>query len=145
MMTSKGIAVTRADDIEDIRQLTYKYFWGWDVDDVDAATEVFTADGFNDETALGASKIQGHAALRAHFAKLRPTITHSFHMVGNHIIEFDDDDHAHGTNCFDGVAVLRDGTQVSGKHAFVDTYVRTESGWRISTRTARTLTPVPQS
>ena len=133
--------MTRADDIEDIRQLTYKYFWGWDIDDVDVATEVFTVDGTHDETALGSYKVRGHDELRANFAKYRPTMTHSFHMVGNHIIELDDTDHAHGTSYFDGVAVLRDGTEVSGKHAFVDTYVRTDAGWRIATRTVRTLTP----
>lgn len=134
--------MTRADDLEDIRQLTYKYFWGWDVGDVDAATEVFTPDGVNDETNLGSYLVRGHAELRANFLKMRPSLSHSFHMVGNHIIEFDDADHAHGSNYFDGVAVLTDGTQLFGKHAFVDTYVRTDEGWRIATRSVRLLTPL---
>ncbi|WP_051183140.1 nuclear transport factor 2 family protein [Nocardia vinacea] len=137
--------MARADDIEEIRQLTYKYFWGWDVDDIDAATEVFTPDGVNDESRLGSYVVRGHAELRANFAKYRPMMTHSFHLVGNHIIEFDDDDHAHGTNYFDGVAVLQDGSEIGGKHYFADTYVRTAAGWRIATRIVHPLMPIPGS
>lgn len=54
-----------------------------------------------------------------------------------------DDDHAHGTNVQDGVAVLHDGSHLAGKHFFEDEYVRTENGWRIAKRVAFGLIPDP--
>lgn len=135
--------MSRADDVEEIRQLTHKYFFAWDIDDIDMATNVFTEDGVNDESSLGVPYVvRGHAQLRSNYEEIRPTMTHSFHMVGGHIIDFDDDDHAHGTNVFDGVAILVGGQEVSGKHYFADTYVRTPEGWRIATRKAHTLMPL---
>jgi hypothetical protein len=131
----------RMEDIEEIRQLSYKYFLGWDVGDVEVMVNVFTKDGINDQSINGSFALRGHDALREHFNEWRPSMTHSFHMVGNHIIEFDDDDHAHGTNTQDGIAVMNDGQKLTGKHYFSDEYVRTPEGWRISKRVALELVP----
>jgi SnoaL-like domain len=133
--------MARIDDIEEIRQLSYKYFWGWDADEVEVMINVFTEDGVNDQTRNGSFIVKGHDELRKHFNEWRPAMAHVFHMVGNHIIEFDDDDHAHGTNCQDGIAVMKDGSRLSGKHYFSDEYVRTPKGWRISKRVALELLP----
>lgn len=134
--------MSKIDDIEAIRRLTYQHFWGWDVGDVDAAIDVFTTDAVNDQTEIGSFVLRGQEELRAHFNEWRPLMTHSFHMVGNHIIDFDDEDHAHGINCQDGVAVMAaDGAHLAGKHYFEDTYVRTSDGWRIATRRAFGLMP----
>lgn len=133
--------MSRADDIEAIRRLTHVFFWGWDTGDVDAATNVFTQDGINDESRVGSYVVRGHVALRQNFEALQPSFTHAFHVVGNHIIDFDDEDHAHGTSSFDGSGVLVDGRVARARHYFFDTYVRQADGWRIKTRTAHPLTP----
>ena len=83
--------IDRLESIEEIRQLVSKYSLSLDMRDLDAHVNLFAED----------IRVSQDATGRAHLKKwlddtLRLQFTGTSHHVGNHIIEFDDPDHAHG-------------------------------------------------
>lgn len=83
--------IDRLESIEEIRQLVSKYSLSLDMRDLDAHVNLFAEDIRVSRDAIG----------RAHLKQwlddtLRLQFTGTSHHVGNHIIEFDDPDHAHG-------------------------------------------------
>jgi len=81
----------RMESVEAIRQLAARYCLALDMRALDALVNLFPADVrvSRDET--------GRLALRKWFDEtLRVQFTGTAHFTGNHIIEFDDADHAHG-------------------------------------------------
>ena len=83
--------IDRLESLEDIRQLVAKYSLSLDMRDMDAHVNLFAED-------IRVSRdMVGRAALKAWLDDtLRLQFTGTSHHVGNHIIEFDDADHAHG-------------------------------------------------
>jgi uncharacterized protein (TIGR02246 family) len=76
---------------DEIRQLVARYCLALDMRDLDALAGLFPAD-----VRVGKDQT-GRAALRAWFDQsLREQFTGTAHVTGNHIVEFDDADHAHG-------------------------------------------------
>lgn len=137
-----SVKIERLVAIEEIRQLCYRYAWGWDTGDLDMVLGVFTADAVWDESEAGIEKCTGHAEIRDAFDRLRPLISGgAMHPVTNHMIDFIDDDHATATCYFMGDARTPDGGKASAHGAFEDRYVRREGRWRISSRRARMLLP----
>jgi len=91
MDTDLAARLDRLESLDEIRQLAGKYALALDMRDLDALCGLFPADVrvSRDES--------GRAALREWFdATLRERFTGTAHVTGNHIIEFDDQDHAHG-------------------------------------------------
>jgi len=90
-MVSLEARVDRLESIDEIRQLVSKYALSLDMRDLDAHVNLFAAD-------IRISRDQtGRAALKAWLDDtLRLQFTGTSHHIGNHIIEFDDPDHAHG-------------------------------------------------
>jgi ketosteroid isomerase-like protein len=82
--------IDRLDSTEQIRQLAYKYGLAVDMRDLDAIVSLHV----EDVRAKGIG--QGRQALKQHFDKVLRGFTSSSHMVGNHVIEFEDPDHAIG-------------------------------------------------
>ncbi|HEX7096415.1 MAG TPA: nuclear transport factor 2 family protein [Acidimicrobiales bacterium] len=83
--------IDRLESLDEIRQLVARYALALDMRDLDALVNLFPADVrvSRDET--------GRVALRRWFDEtLRSQFTGTAHVTGNHIIEFDDSDHAHG-------------------------------------------------
>ena len=83
--------IDRLESLEEIRQLVSKYSLSLDMRDLDAHVNLFAED----------IRVSQDATGRAHLKKwlddtLRLQFTGTSHHVGNHIIEFDDPDHAHG-------------------------------------------------
>lgn len=83
--------IDRLESLEEIRQLASKYSLSLDMRDLDAHVNLFAED----------IRVSRDAVGRAHLKKwlddtLRLQFTGTSHHVGNHIIEFDDADHAHG-------------------------------------------------
>jgi len=83
--------IDRLESIEEIRQLVSKYSLSLDMRDLDAHVNLFAED----------IRVSSDATGRAHLKHwlddtLRLQFTGTSHHVGNHIIEFDDPDHAHG-------------------------------------------------
>lgn len=81
----------RMESTDEIRQLVAKYALALDMRDMDALVNLFC-----DDIQVSRDK-KGRRALRAWFDQtLRERFTGTAHVTGNHIIEFDDGDHAHG-------------------------------------------------
>ena len=83
--------IDRLESLEEIRQLVSKYSLSLDMRDLDAHVNLFAED----------IRVSQDTTGRAHLKKwqddtLRLQFTGTSHHVGNHIIEFDDPDHAHG-------------------------------------------------
>ena len=83
--------IDRLESLEEIRQLVSKYSLSLDMRDLDAHVNLFAED----------IRVSQDATGRAHLKKwlddtLRLQFTGTSHHVGNHIIEFDDPDHAYG-------------------------------------------------
>lgn len=83
--------IDRLESIEEIRQLVAKYSLSLDMRDLDAHVNLFAAD----------IRVSREHSGRAHLKRwlddtLRLQFSGTSHHTGNHIIEFDDADHAHG-------------------------------------------------
>ncbi len=83
--------IDRLEALDEIRQLAAKYSLSLDMRDLDAHVNLFAAD-------VRVSKEKsGRAELKLWLdATLRNQFTGTSHHIGNHVIEFDDADHAHG-------------------------------------------------
>jgi hypothetical protein len=83
--------IDRLESLDAIRQLVSKYALSLDMRDVDAHVNLFAEDIRVSRNAAGrpALKIWLDQMMRDQF-------TGTSHHIGNHIIEFDDPDHAHG-------------------------------------------------
>lgn len=83
--------IDRLESLDEIRQLAAKYSLSLDMRDLDAHVNLFAAD----------IRVSREKTGRSHLKRwlddtLRLQFTGTSHHVGNHIIEFDDPDHAHG-------------------------------------------------
>ena len=98
--------IERLEALDEIRQLVAKYSLSLDMRDLDAHVNLFAAD-------IRVSREQtGRAYLKQWLDDtLRQQFTGTSHHIGNHVIEFDDPEHAHGvvyskneheTPCADG-------------------------------------------
>jgi hypothetical protein len=98
--------IERLESLDEIRQLPAKYSLSLDMRDMDAHVNLFAPD----------IRVSRDKVGRAHLKRwlddtLRLQFTGTSHHIGNHIIEFDDPEHAHGvvyskneheTPCADG-------------------------------------------
>ena len=83
--------VDRLESLDEIRQLAAKYSLSLDMRDLDAHVNLFAAD----------IRVSREQVGREHLKRwlddtLRLQFTGTSHHIGNHIIEFEDADHAHG-------------------------------------------------
>ena len=90
-MPSLEERIERLESIDEIRQLVSKYSLSLDMRDLDAHVNLFAED----------IRVSRELTGRAHLKRwlddtLRLQFTGTSHHIGNHIIEFDDPDHAHG-------------------------------------------------
>ena len=115
----------RAADRDEIRQLAYRYAWTLDVRDGDGMAELFTSEVREKNRERFESSMRGVG------------VTVLF--VGNHLIDFDGPDDAHGlVYCrgyiqpldFDG----SDGRFVEQAILYRDTYRREDGAWRFVRR-----------
>ena len=112
------------ESLASIRQLPYRYALALDSRDMDALVELFVPDVRvgRDET--------GRAALHAWFTRTMRVPHTSIHFVGNHIIDFDDADHAHGiVYCRDELERPDSGEWEIGMLQYWDSYVRVDGEW----------------
>lgn len=82
--------VDRIESLDAIRQLASKYSLAIDVRDLDALVALYVP-----QVKVGRGA-QGRGALRDVFERVLRGFTTSSHQVQNHVIEFDDADHAQG-------------------------------------------------
>ena len=120
--------IDRLESLDEIRQLAAKYSLSLDMRDLDAHVNLFAPDIRVSREQTGRSHLKRWLddTLRLQFAG-------TSHHIGNHIIEFDDPDHAHGvvyskneheTPCDDG------GTEwVIMQMLYWDNYQRIDGRW----------------
>ena len=120
-------ALQRLLDRDEIRQLAHRYAVALDARDLDALVELFV-----DDVQVGRGK-RGHAALRDDFDRQLRAIGVTILFVGNHVIDFDGPDAAHGVvYC---KAEIQEGD--SWNHQAIqyhDSYARRNGHWRILRR-----------
>jgi SnoaL-like domain len=83
--------VDRLESLDGIRQLPAKYSLSLDMRDLDAHVNLFAPDIRVSRDKVGRSHLK-----RWLDDTLRGQFTGTSHHIGNHVIEFDDPDHAHG-------------------------------------------------
>jgi hypothetical protein len=111
-----------------IRQLAVRYALGVDSKDFDSLVALFVPD-----VRVGRDK-HGREALKKWFAAVLADIDASVHFVANHIVAFDDADHARGiVYCRDELG-RKDKTWEIGQLEYWDTYVRVDGEWCIERR-----------
>lgn len=119
--------IARLEAVEEIRQLVARYALALDSRDVTTLANLFVPDV---EVHSG---LHGREALAQWFDPiLRPYRT-TFHLIGNHLIEFDDDSHARGIlYCRPEHEV--DDLWVVMPVVYEDVYERTEGHWYFRSR-----------
>jgi SnoaL-like domain len=83
--------IDRLESLDEIRQLPAKYALSLDMRDLDAHVNLFAQDIRVSRDKVGRSHLK-----RWLDDTLRLQFTGTSHHIGNHVIEFDDPDHAHG-------------------------------------------------
>tara|TARA_R110001592_G_scaffold363372_1_gene686086 strand:- start:205816 stop:206439 length:624 start_codon:yes stop_codon:yes gene_type:complete len=83
--------IDRLESLDEIRQLPAKYALSLDMRDLDAHVNLFAQDIRVSREKVGRSHLK-----RWLDDTLRQQFTGTSHHIGNHVIEFDDADHAHG-------------------------------------------------
>jgi SnoaL-like domain len=121
------IRLRRLADRDEIRQLAYRYAWGLDSRDLDAAAELYAPDA-DSGAGLGVD------AMRARFSRSMSAVGVTVLFVGNHLIDFDSDDEAHGLVYCRGYIETRDGPHpgrfVEQAILYRDRYRRVEGAWK---------------
>ena len=118
---------------DEIRLLAYRYADALDRRDLDLLASLYRPDA-----RFGAHG-EGPEAARAFFAESLGEIGIAVLLVANHLVEFDDPDHARGTVWTHGF--IDDGPPEQGKEGFIqqlikydDRYVRVDGAWRFTRR-----------
>jgi hypothetical protein len=116
-----------------LRQLVEQYARGADTRDAELYADVFT-----DDAILHTNR--GDICGRTDLLKVAPRLGRykaTMHLVGNHYVTFDGDDHAHGL-AYCEASHMREVEGVDWVYVmrivYHDVYVREPRGWRISER-----------
>ena len=107
---------------EQIRQLASRYALAVDSRDLDALVELFV-----DDVQVGGDRF-GRDALREDFARQLREVGITILFVGNHVIDLDDDEHAHGVVYCKGE--IQDGERwITQAIQYRDRYQRRDGRW----------------
>jgi hypothetical protein len=117
-----ALRIGRLESLEQIRQLPSRYALALDMRDLDALAGLFPED-------VEVGKSRGRVALRAWFDRtLRQQFTGTAHHVGNHVIEFEDEEHARGV-VYSKNEHEAGAEWVIMQMMYVDDYERTDGRW----------------
>lgn len=120
--------IARLEALDEIRQLPAKYALCLDMRDMDAMVSLFPAD-----VRVGKDSV-GRESLRAYMDRtLRSPFTGTSHHIGGHIIEFDDQNHAHGIVYSKNEHETGD-EWVIMQMMYVDDYIRQDGRWYFARR-----------
>jgi hypothetical protein len=114
--------IDRLESLDAIRQLAHRYALAVDARNLDDLVELFVED-----VRVG-RHADGRRALRAWFDEALRKVETTIHLVANHVIDFDDADHARGVvYCRDEVE--RGATWEVGYIQYWDRYERRAGAW----------------
>ena len=115
-----------------IRQLAERYALAVDSKDLDRLATLFVEDVDNGRYGTG------RAGVKAFYVQSLRNFHCSMHLVGNHVIDFDDDDHAHGVvYCRAHHHVLEPEHWFDEALAYWDVYERVGDDWLFRRRRLR--------
>ena len=127
--TTPEARLDRMESLADIRQLPYRYALALDSRNMDALVDLFVPD-----VRVGRDE-SGRDALKRWFTKTMSRMKTSVHFVGNHIIDFDDADHAQGiVYCRDELERPEAKEWEIGMLQYWDSYVRVDGTWYFQRR-----------
>lgn len=107
-----------------IQQLPQRYGLAIDSRNMDDMVALFTPD-----VRVGREE-RGREALKRWYTETMRQYGASVHLVANHVIDFDDADHAHGVvYCHDELERTELDRWETGKLQYWDTYVRVDGEW----------------
>ncbi|MCU1374667.1 MAG: polyketide cyclase [Actinomycetia bacterium] len=113
-----------------IRQLVARYCVALERRDIDTLVELHDAD-VDTRSELG----RGRDAMRAYYERGMTAIGRSVHLVGTHLIELVDDDHATGVVYSQAHEERTDtGGWVVDTLCYLDDYVRGDGAWHFAAR-----------
>jgi hypothetical protein len=112
---------------EEIRQLASRYAVALDARDLDSLVSLFV-----DDVRVGRDQV-GHEALRASFSEQLRDLGVTILLVGNHVIDVLDDDHATGIVSCRGEIEMGEEWVVQAIQ-YHDTYERRDGRWRFVRR-----------
>lgn len=130
----------RATDIQKIINATLLYARGLDLADPQEALSAYTEDAYWDATAVGLKRFEGHEEILGFFTADAGAMAEQFHIMTNHIVEFDGPDTAHGTNYVFSEGTTKAGASIKAVALNRDTYRRVGDDWKISGRAISPLT-----
>jgi ketosteroid isomerase-like protein len=135
---SEGVSarIARLEAYEAIRQLAARYALAIDMRDIDALVGLFVDDGRNVFFTPDESGTPGGQALRARYNVTQRGYTNSLHTIHQHIIDLDDQDHAHGIVYARCEQEIEDHTWTLTAFQYWDRYERVEDRWLIAERRA---------
>jgi hypothetical protein len=114
----------RMESLAEIRQLPYRYAVALDSRNIDDLVALFVP-----EVRVGRDEY-GRAALKRWFDGAMKPIRTSIHFIGNHVVDFDDADHARGiVYCRDQLERPTSGRWEIGELQYWDKYVRVNGDW----------------
>ena len=120
----------RVESLAAIHQLPHRYGVAIDSRNMDMMVELFVPD-----VRVGKDGETGRAALKAWYTKTMSGPKASCHFIGNHVVDFDDADHARGTvYCHDELEHPESGEWVQGMLQYWDTYCRVDDEWYFERR-----------
>lgn len=132
--------IRRLEDRAEILQLLGSYSIACDLRDMDGLVNCFAPDGSFEAVA---GKITGAEELRAYYAERFSQYGPTYHIPHSLVLEFDDDDHAHGVVLAHSEIMMENGFFTAAHH-YHDSYVRCpDSVWRLGSRTNRFLYGMP--
>jgi hypothetical protein len=115
-----------------IRDLALRYALAVDGKDLDTLATLFVADVDNGRYGSGPQGV------KAFYDRSLRNFHCSMHLVANHVIDFDDEDHSHGiVYCRAHHHVLEPEHWFDVALAYFDTYERVGDGWRFRRRRVR--------
>ena len=128
-MDSIEARLARLEAKDEIRELTARYCHAVVDGDANTIVSLFCDDGIFRSHTLAP---QGHVALLEFYAGGVGGKTHK-PFIQNHVIEFDDDSHAHG-RCSVEIRVLQDGEAYTQAGHYFDKYQKVNGQWRFAER-----------
>jgi hypothetical protein len=113
----------RMESLAAIHQLAHRYGLAIDSRDMDALVSLFTPD-----VRVGREE-SGRDALKGWYTQRLRAFQSSIHFTGNHVVDFDDADHAHGVVYCRDELDRAEGVWEVGTIQYWDTYVRVDGDW----------------
>lgn len=118
--------------LEAIRSLALRYALAADGKDLDAMASLFAPDVDNGRYG------SGREGVKCFYAQSLRKFHCSIHLVANHVIDVDDDEHAHGVvYCYARHHVLEPAHWFDEALAYFDTYERIDGEWLFRRRRLR--------